>query len=267
MAGRVLPLLVPQGADAPGLVVGGPVLDAVAQPRGDRLCVLREGGGGIAHGPSPPVLKRLREIPVIEGDEGSDAGFEQGIDKSVVEVEPRGVHHALTGGHDSGPGDGESIGADPETAQEIDIFTPAVEVIAGYRGVGAVGDVAGVQRIPVPDRLAAPPVPDSSLNLLRGGGDTPKKPVGKCTHGHLGSAFQRPRALRVQVASHQAAVDRPWCWFLRQADFANLGAAGSERATPICPPRSRGTGRSDGAGRWLRDLLGGLDHRGVRDGG
>ena len=66
--------------------------DAVAEPRGDDLGVLGERVDRLARGPAAAVLERLRQVPVVERDEGLDAVREQLVDEPVVEVEAGRVH-------------------------------------------------------------------------------------------------------------------------------------------------------------------------------
>ncbi|GAA3235051.1 hypothetical protein GCM10020256_52630 [Streptomyces thermocoprophilus] len=69
-----------------GFVEGDPVADAVAEPGGDRAHVLGEPGRGV---PFQPVQVG-GEVPVVEGDDGADAGGAQFVDEPVVEAEAAG---------------------------------------------------------------------------------------------------------------------------------------------------------------------------------
>ena len=94
VAGGVVPLLVAEGGDAPGLVVGHPVADPVAQPPRDDRRVLHEGLGRVALGPAAAVLQRLGQVPVVQGREGLDAGLQQAVHQGVVEIEAGVVDRA-----------------------------------------------------------------------------------------------------------------------------------------------------------------------------
>ena len=63
------------------LVVRDPVADAVAEPRRGKMRELGEGLGGVAIGPAAFVLQRLRQVPVVERDEGRDAALQQRVDQ------------------------------------------------------------------------------------------------------------------------------------------------------------------------------------------
>jgi hypothetical protein len=53
---------------APGLVQGGPVPDAVAQPVVHGGGVFGEPLGGVAYRPAAGVLQHLRQVPVVDRD-------------------------------------------------------------------------------------------------------------------------------------------------------------------------------------------------------
>src|SRR6059058_6081798 len=69
--------------------------DAIAYPLRHVPCVMRKGFGSLARLPAAdPVLKRLRQIPVIERRVGLDALDQELIDEAVVEIEPLGIRRA-----------------------------------------------------------------------------------------------------------------------------------------------------------------------------
>ena len=72
-------------------------------------------------GPAAGVLERLRQIPVVERDEGLDAGLEQPVDEPVVEVEAGGVDLPAPGREDARPGDREAVGAEAEPLHQLDV--------------------------------------------------------------------------------------------------------------------------------------------------
>ncbi len=171
-----------------GLVEGDPGGDAVAQAVGDEGGVLGEAVGGVAVQPAAGVFEGLREVPVEEGGEGGDAGGEQGVDEAVVEGESGGVGGTGAGGLDAGPGDGEAVAVEPETAHQLDVLGIPVVVVAGHRSRVAVADGAGARGEGVPDRGAAAVLVHRSLDLVGGGGGTPAEPRGQVEavrHGSL----------------------------------------------------------------------------------
>ena len=64
--------------EGPGHVEGSPDGDAVAEMFGEDAGVVGEVIGEVAVGPASAVFEGLREIPVIEGAEGTDACFRRG---------------------------------------------------------------------------------------------------------------------------------------------------------------------------------------------
>src|SRR2546427_5323677 len=99
-----------------GLVQGHPVTDPVAETARDDVGVPAERGYGLRRGPAAPLLERLREVPVVERDERTDAFAEQLVDEPVVEGEPRLVHRTAPVRYHPRPADREAIAVAPEIA-------------------------------------------------------------------------------------------------------------------------------------------------------
>ena len=76
------------------LVEQHPIGDAVAQGAGNDFDIVAEAGGGIAVRPASGVFESLRQVPVIERDEGTNSCFEQGVDESAVIVEAPRIRRA-----------------------------------------------------------------------------------------------------------------------------------------------------------------------------
>ena len=57
----------------PRLVMGDPMLHSVAQITADNVSILDEGFGGGPGGPAALILKNLGQVPMVEGDERSNA--------------------------------------------------------------------------------------------------------------------------------------------------------------------------------------------------
>src|ERR1700687_1064646 len=79
-------------------------LGAVAELPRDIAGIVGKRVGGIASMPAALVLQRLRQVPVIEGRKGFDAGFEKRIEKAVIEIEALWVRSAAAGGEGSRAG-------------------------------------------------------------------------------------------------------------------------------------------------------------------
>src|SRR5439155_21469600 len=115
------------------------------------------------------VLQRLRQVPVVEGGVGADAGVEQAVDEPVVEVQAGGVNRAGTVGQDARPGDGEPVRVDAEAPHHRDVLRPAVVVVAGHVAGVAVVDGAGYAAERVPDGRSPAVLGHRALDLVRGG--------------------------------------------------------------------------------------------------
>jgi hypothetical protein len=71
----------------PRLVENGPGVGSVTQGFNDDLDVVNKAGGCVSVGPSAPVFKGLREVPVEERGKRTHACAENGIGEALVEVD------------------------------------------------------------------------------------------------------------------------------------------------------------------------------------
>ena len=108
----VLAAEVPEERRAPRLVERRPGADSVTEDRVHVRRVVGEEVGGVAVGPAALLLKRLRQVPVVEGQPRRDALLEQGVDESRVEVEALRVDRAAVGTNPR-PRRREAVGAAP----------------------------------------------------------------------------------------------------------------------------------------------------------
>ena len=92
-AGCVAALAVAHDRGAVRLVQRGPLGDDVTERLVHGRRVVGEPAGGVADAPPAPVLQRLRQIPVVQRDEGLNSVVPQRLDQPPVEVEA-----ALVGG-------------------------------------------------------------------------------------------------------------------------------------------------------------------------
>ena len=90
----VFPRRVREERRAPRLIQRRPNLNPVAEDAVDLHCVVTETFCGVAAGPPPLILKRLRQIPVVEGQPRLDVRPEQLVDKARIELDalPVAVH-------------------------------------------------------------------------------------------------------------------------------------------------------------------------------
>src|SRR6476620_6586647 len=89
------------------LVERHPVLDAIAQVRGEERGVVAEPARDLRVGEAAAVLPRLRQVPVEQVDQRLDARVEQLVDEALVEVEAKLVDGAGPRGQDARPADAE----------------------------------------------------------------------------------------------------------------------------------------------------------------
>jgi len=80
---------VAQHGCAPRFVDRGPAAHPIAQCGTDESGVGGEAQGGVASRPAAGILEGLRQVPVVERQDGLDAGFEQRVHQCAVEVETR----------------------------------------------------------------------------------------------------------------------------------------------------------------------------------
>ena len=156
------------------LVEGGPVLDAVTERRVGGLGVVGEPQGGVAVRPAALLLECLREVPVVEGEPGQDAGVEELVDEAAVEVEAGGVDVAVAR-LDARPAGGEAVGVEAQLAHDRDVAGGAVVVVDGDLEVVTVGDRAGHAGEGVPDGVLLAVLVRCALDLGGGGGRSPEE--------------------------------------------------------------------------------------------
>ena len=161
---------------APGLVQGRPVGHPVAQRPVDGGRVVGEAAGGLAAGPAAPVLERLGQVPVVQGDPGLDAMLQEAVGQPPVEVEALGVDRPPPLGLDPGPGDREPVGAQPEVGHEGRVLPVPVVVVGRHLAGVPPGDPPRHPGEGVPDRGPPPPLGRRPLDLVRGGRRPPHEP-------------------------------------------------------------------------------------------
>ena len=148
------------------LIGGHPMRDAVGELAGDVAGVVGKGVAGGAVVPAALVFESLGEIPMEERAIGLDAGFVEGVEKALVEVEAFGVGRAGAGWENAGPGDGESEAFDAEALHEGGVFFVAVVEIVGDVGGLALKGFAGSVGEGIPDGGAAAVFVDRAFDLI-----------------------------------------------------------------------------------------------------
>ena len=181
-ARRVQAETVAEPRDHPGLVLGDPGSNPVAEASGDDLHVLGEGADRVTGRPPTSILEGLRQVPVVQGHVRLDSVREQLVDEAVVEVEPRRVRPAASLREDSRPGDREPEGVETELAHQADVLRVAVIRVAGHGAVVAVADVPRLGAEAIPDALAAPVLVHRALCLVCRRGRAPDEGGGNVIH-------------------------------------------------------------------------------------
>src|SRR5205085_2042095 len=120
-----------------------------------------------------------RQVPVVEGGDGGDAGGEQRVHQPPVEVEAALVDGAGAARQHARPGDGEAVGGEAEVPHQRDVRLHAAVVVAG--DVAGVAVAHGVRRVgeAVPDARAGTVGERRALDLVGGGGGAPEEAVGE----------------------------------------------------------------------------------------
>ena len=174
-AGGVVAEHVAQERDAPRLVVGDPVVDAVAEAAGNDIGVVDEGVHRGAVGPAARVLQGLGQVPMVQGDKGADARRQQPINQALVEVEAARIDRARAIGQDARPGDREAIGCQAQALHQGNVVAPAVVVVVGHIARVAVVGLTGRVAEGIPDGWLAAILGNSALDLVGGRGGSPQE--------------------------------------------------------------------------------------------
>ena len=187
------------------LVDGHIAPDASAEPGCEDLGITAEGRDDIAVEPAALVLQGAGQIPVVEGDQGLNAVFQQLVNQLVIKAQTGLVDFAVAVGDDAGPADGETVGFDTELFHQGDVFTVAVINIAGNIAGIAEANVpgGGVVAEIVPDARALAVFVPGAFALIGGAGNAPeevfRKLFHKCSFGN--TAVRRRFYERVRMLS------------------------------------------------------------------
>ena len=224
-ARRVPALVVADDGRAPGLVVRDPVLDAVAQAARDGVGQLQKGIDRGALVPAAALLQELRQVPVVERGPGLQAAFQHAVDQALVEVQAFRIRPAARLAEDARPGNREAVGIQAEIARDVQVFRPAVVVVAGHRPVRAVADLARRGGEAVPDRFDPAILLRRALDLVGRGGAAPQefgaevgaarrsRVVVRCRHvsqfGKVSMSISKKTAGAVRIRVRPPCIMRP----------------------------------------------------------
>jgi hypothetical protein len=163
----------------PGFVQGDPEPHIPGQRLVDDACVLGEAFAGLPVRPAAPILERLGQVPVVEGQHGFDGAASETFDQPPVEINTLLVDVARTIGLYAGPGYGEAVGPETELGHQVEVFVQPVVMVAGDVARIAVVDFARSVAEGVPDRSPAAVLVDSPFDLVGGRRRSPQETLGK----------------------------------------------------------------------------------------
>ncbi|KFR07104.1 hypothetical protein Y956_09593, partial [Nipponia nippon] len=116
-----------------GVVHGQPVAHLPAEMPEAELGVVTEELGQDGAGPATEgILQALRQVPVVEGDDGLDAQLPQAAQQPVVVGQPGGVEGHRAVGQQPGPGQREAVVGDPQAPQPLGVAEEVVVAVAGH---------------------------------------------------------------------------------------------------------------------------------------
>lgn len=184
-AGRQPPRAVAVPGHHVGVVHGQPVAHLPAEVPEAQLGVVAEEPGQDGTGPAAEgVLQGLRQVPVVEGDNGLDAQLPQAGQQPPVVRQPGGVGRRRPVGQQPGPGQREAVVRDPQAPQPLDVAEQVVVAVAGH--VAAHGPRRGGPRRRgrtvgegVPDGRALAALAPAALRLVGGAARAPEEAVGE----------------------------------------------------------------------------------------
>ena len=138
-----------------------------------------KGPGGFRDQPAAPALRRLGQLPVVEGYPGGDSPGETGVYHPVIIGQAPGVPGSVPQGVHPGPAGGEAVVPDAQLGQDVQVFLKAVVAVAGCGAVAASGDGPRAAAEGVPYGFPAAVQTGVALGLISAGGGAPDKILSK----------------------------------------------------------------------------------------
>jgi hypothetical protein len=119
---------------------------------------------------------------VIERGRRFQAARQHAVHQPVVEIEALGIGRAGALGQDPRPGGGEAVGVGAKCRDEVEVFLPAVVVVAGGLPMLGADDIAGGggETVPMGQARSAEGV---AFDLVGGGGDPEEEAFGEIGAG------------------------------------------------------------------------------------
>lgn len=168
-----------------GVVHGQPVAHLPSEMPKAELGVVAEELGQDRAGPATEgVLQVLRQVPVVQGDDGLHAQRPQAAQQTVIVGQPSRVEGRRAVGQQPGPGQREAVVGDPQTPQPLGVAEEVVVAVAGHVAArrtrearpGWRGRAVGEG---VPDRSPFALLPPAALRLVGSAAYAPEEAVGE----------------------------------------------------------------------------------------
>ena len=198
---RVHPEGVAVEGDARGFVEGDPLVDAVTEGLRREQGVVGETRCCVARHPAALVLEGFWHVPVEQCRDRADARGQQLVEQAVVERYAGLVGWPRAAGLDARPRQREPVRVDAQLLHERDVFAVAVVVVVGHRGIGPVGDAAGLGHEGVPRRRTSAVFAHGALDLEGGGRHSHSE-----ARGHLRGQARRVVQPLAAVVAHSPST-------------------------------------------------------------
>jgi hypothetical protein len=159
----------------PWFIQRHPIAHTVAELAKHDFRVLCEPVGDVAIEPTPSIIERRRQVPVIQRRHRLNPFCEQPIDETIVKSKARGIHAARSFGQHPTPCNAEPIRLHAELTHQSHIAFVTPIVVAGDITSVAVGHAVRCVREAMPNARAGAVRKRRALDLIRGGRASPKK--------------------------------------------------------------------------------------------
>ncbi len=162
------------------LVQGKEVRDPVAEPLRRQLCKLRQPFGAFRVHPAAALVKRIRHIPVVQGDIRRNPVFQKRVDQLIVKLHARFVDLPRALRQQPRPGNRKTVCFQPHFLHQGDILPETVVVVARDISVMPAENMTRLVRVNIPHILPFAVLVKRPFNLISAGRSAPYKIL--CKH-------------------------------------------------------------------------------------
>ncbi|MNJ46719.1 hypothetical protein D3C77_418570 [compost metagenome] len=170
---------------APWLIERHPMLDQAVELTEHRFGEHDEGVDRLPVLPAAVVLKRLRQLPVVQCAERLDSVLEQLVHQQFVMLDSFPVHFAEALRVNARPRYREAVGFNAQLLHKLNVFLVTVVAVTGNACVIALKNFSGRCRHDVPDAQASPVLIQGAFDLISRGRYAPDKVFRKLYDGHV----------------------------------------------------------------------------------